>query len=238
MVTGQPRGKQSPARIPLPTFLSISLVLLLAKCPTGSPKGSAFRQAPHLSSNPLLQPEPQQLQAHSLKNIPWIKSLKDTRTLIAKEISRGATLAHQWLTCESALYSVSRIQTSHYPSTSPGHTQDPMCIMPHIQPRPRSWLHNTQYFHWAGFRRNLPKGTGTPDSLQGSYTAEKLHWIWEQKQWVLPSRDERYRIGPVISQSHRCPVFACYWDIDLGCLAGKGRDKVSGEKLQWLLLIS
>lgn len=86
---------------------------------------------------------PQQLQAHSLKNIPWIKSLKDARTLIAKEISRGAKLAHQWLTCESALYCVSRIQMFHYPHTNPGHIQGPECIMPNSTYRCQCTLYTT-----------------------------------------------------------------------------------------------
>lgn len=50
---------------------------------------------------------------------PWIKSLKGTDSE-CKEISRRANLAHQWLTCESTLYSLSSVQTSHYPCTGGG----------------------------------------------------------------------------------------------------------------------
>lgn len=133
------------------------------------PQGVSFPQASHLPSKPLLWPLPQQLKAHSLKNIPWIKSLKDAQTLIAKEISRGAKLAHQWLTCESALYSVSRIQVFHYPHTSHGHIQGTECVMPTYS------LHNTTFSPSClytllkikirvGFRKTTAKETGVPNS--------------------------------------------------------------------------
>ena len=97
--------------------------------PLKAPRGQLPASVTSAIQSPSLA-QPQQLQAHSLKNIPWIKSLKDAQTLIAKEISRGAKLAHQWLTCESALYSVSRIQMFHYPHTSHRHLRGPECTVP------------------------------------------------------------------------------------------------------------
>ena len=143
MIIGQPQGNQVQYCC-LPKFLCLSSVPF-CKMSHIKPQGVSFPQASYLPSKPFLQPLPQQLKAHSLKNIPWIKSLKDARTLIAKEISRGAKLAHQWLTCESALYSVSRIQAFHYPHTSHGHVQGPECVMPTYS------LHNTQHFHHHAF---------------------------------------------------------------------------------------
>lgn len=115
-----------PSQIPL--FLSL-WCSFLQNVPLKAPRGQLSASFTSAIQPPSLV-QPQQLQAHSLKNIPWIKSLKDARTLIAKEISRGAKLAHQWLTCESALYSVSRIQMFHYPHTKNRHIQGPECIMP------------------------------------------------------------------------------------------------------------
>lgn len=95
------------------------------KAPRGRLSASFTSAIQALSLAPATAAASSQLEKH-----PWIKSLKDAWTLIAKEISRGAKLAHHGLTCESALYSVSRIQMFHYPHPSLGHIQGPECIMP------------------------------------------------------------------------------------------------------------